>query len=324
MLEGFSGAVTLTAGRLLLAEGVGLEGVRLEIALGEAKVEIRQLEGRALKGRWQGSATLERLPNGAELRGTLSVAGAELAPAAASTRAAGTFEGSVSFSGRGKSPRALFAALQGKGALKFTDASISALWPGAMATAVDAGLNAEGDKISVAIRQALLSSLSGGSLPLPGEVGLEIADGQLRAKNIAGETPEGTAVGSAALDLSALTLASEWRLARKPRVDGERPLPPATLTYRGPITALGRLEPTLSTEALERELAVRKVERDVEELERLRRLDEARRRTDTERLRLQLERAPPPPTAPPPPPPTGPRVLAPQGQGGPRPASPGG
>ena len=46
--------------------------------------------------------------------------------------------------------------------------------------------------------------------------------------------------------------------------------------------------------ALEREIAVRRVEHDVEELERLRRIDETRRREDAERLRRQLEQSPPP------------------------------
>ena len=52
------------------------------------------------------------------------------------------------------------------------------------------------------------------------------------------------------------------------------------------------LEPRIDSEALERELAVRRMERDVEELERLRRLDEARRREEAERQRRQLDLQP--------------------------------
>ena len=55
---------------------------------------------------------------------------------------------------------------------------------------------------------------------------------------------------------------------------------------------MASLEPRINSDALERELAVRRMERDVEELERLRKLDEARRREEAERQRRQLEQAP--------------------------------
>ena len=64
--------------------------------------------------------------------------------------------------------------------------------------------------------------------------------------------------------------------------------------YRGPVAALAALEPRIDSDALERELAVRKMERDVEELERLRRLDEPRRRSEAERQRQQFEQPPVP------------------------------
>jgi hypothetical protein len=91
---------------------------------------------------------------------------------------------------------------------------------------------------------------------------------------------------------------------------GTQPLPGVTVSYRGPFAALGAIEPRVNSEALERELAVRRMERDVEELERLRKLDEARRREEAERQRRQLEQAPLPP---------GPVPVAPA----PRPATPG-
>jgi hypothetical protein len=55
-------------------------------------------------------------------------------------------------------------------------------------------------------------------------------------------------------------------------------------------------------------LSARKIERDVVELERLRRLDEQRRQSETERLRRQFDAAPPvqrplPPSSVPVPPP---------------------
>ena len=114
------------------------------------------------------------------------------------------------------------------------------------------------------------------------------------------------------LDLRTLDFDSEWRLDQKPSAGpADKPaLPAVTVTYRGPIGSLGGLEPRIASEALERELSVRRMERDVEELERLRKLDEARRREEAERQRRQFEQTPVPvPVAP----------AAPQ----PRPATPG-
>ncbi len=137
-------------------------------------------------------------------------------------------------------------------------------------------------------------------MPLPGTVAVEIADGQLRAKPLVVDAAEGRATGTASIDLKTLALDSEWRLEPKAAAPGERAaLPGIVVTYRGPVAVLGSLEPRITSDALERELTVRRMERDVEELERLRRLDEKRRREEAERLRLQLEQTPAPtPVAP--------------------------
>ena len=149
-------------------------------------------------------------------------------------------------------------------------------------------------------QQTLGAGFASGQLQLPGTVKLEIADGQLSIKPLAIDTPEGRARGTASLDLRTLHFESEWRLEQKPT---DKPaLPAVIVVYRGPVGSLGRLEPRIASEALERELAVRRMERDVEELERLRKLDEQRRREEAERQRRQFEQTPVPvPVAPAPP-----------------------
>jgi hypothetical protein len=68
-------------------------------------------------------------------------------------------------------------------------------------------------------------------------------------------------------------------------------LPGVSVVYAGPLASLGSVEPKLQTEALERELSVRKMERYVDELERLRHSDEERARLETDRARaLDAER----------------------------------
>ena len=173
--------------------------------------------------------------------------------------------------------------LQGQGKIEFGEAKLDTLWPGAIPLAVDAGLKAEPDKLA-ASRQARpgLRSVDRQSAARQKAFALELADGQLRVKSFAIDTREGRATGIASLDLKALTFNSQWRLEAKAGVSGAagKQLPAVIVVYSGPVAALGATEPRIDSAALEQELSARKIERDVEELERLRRLDEQRRQTE--------------------------------------------
>ena len=105
-----------------------------------------------------------------------------------------------------------------------------------------------------------------------------------RRRDRPGSQPRGTAN----LDLRSFAFDSEWRMERKranDKIDQKAALPAAIIQYRGPVTALSALEARINTDALERELTARKMEFDLEELERLRQADEARRRSELERQR---------------------------------------
>jgi hypothetical protein len=115
-------------------------------------------------------------------------------------------------------------------------------------------------------------------------------DGQLRSKPIVVDTDQGRASGTANLDLRSFAFDSEWRLERKranDKIDEKAALPAAVIQYRGPVTALSALDARIGTGAIERELTARKMELDLEELERLRQADEVRRRSELERQRQQ-------------------------------------
>ena len=94
------------------------------------------------------------------------------------------------------------------------------------------------------------------------------------------------------VDLRGLVHDSEWRIVANDPVLG-RPWPPVIVNTVGPLQKLGALEPRITADSLERELAVRKMERNVNELERLRRLDEeaaARQRERERQLELESQR----------------------------------
>ncbi len=143
-----------------------------------------------------------------------------------------------------------------------------------------------------------MSGLADGQLPLgPTTIAVEIVDGQLRSKPIIAETDQGRSSGTANLDLRSFAFDSEWRMERKranDKIDQKAALPAAIIQYRGPVTALSALDTRIGTDALERELTARKMELDLEALERLRQADEARRRSELERQREQPQELRPP------------------------------
>jgi large subunit ribosomal protein L24 len=182
------------------------------------------------------------------------------------------------FSGRGLSPRAVVSALRGEGSISFDDARLPGLAPSAVAAAVEAALKAEPGKLAPTLRQTLAAGLGTASLPVgQASFGLDIADGLARSRPLAIEAGQGRASGTARLDLRTLKLDSQWRLeANTPGGDaGAKALPAVVVSYRALIATPGAAELQIDTAALEQELAARKIERDMEELERLRKLNEA-------------------------------------------------
>jgi AsmA family len=295
--DAIEGRVQLSCRRLTLGEGLALDGAQLDIGFGNGRIDVAEISGRGLGGELKAKLQIAKAGAGAEARGSLSFSGTlEALADSKAPRASGPVSGSLDFAGHGPTPRSLVAALQGQGKINFGEARLDALWPGAIPLAADSALRAEPDKMAAAIRRGLAAGLSTGHLPLGQEtLVLELADGHLRVKPFAVDTREGRTNGVASLDLRSLAFDSQWRLEAKSGISGAggKPLPAVTVVYSGPVAALGTIEPRIDSTALEQELSARKIEREVEELERLRRLDEQRRQMESERLRKQFEQQPP-------------------------------
>lgn len=288
VIDAFQGTIKLSARRLTLNDQLVLTSPSLDVAIDGGRIEVKELTGAGLGGNLSALLSIAKAPSGAEVTGSLRFNPDLGAVAAASgggqPRASGPVAFTLDFAGRGNSPRTLISALHGTGTAELGKAKLSVMWPGAVRLAVEAALKVEPERMAATLRQALASGLSAGTVqPGPTALQLEIAEGQLHTKPITVETPEGRATGSAMLDLRTLAFESEWRIeqARADSPPSDKPgLPPVAIVYRGPITALSDVEARITTEALERELSVRRMERDVEELERLRKLDEARRQSE--------------------------------------------
>ena len=298
LVGNIEGQITIGAASAVLSPELGLAQAEARVAFGPSHIELQGLTGAALGGRFTARGTIEGGQSGAAVSLEARMTGAQLAqlaPGGVAARAAsGDANAMLSFTSRGLTPRAIMAAAMGKGDIEIRNGRI----PGIAAEIVDkAALAAiEG---SEAIERAQLEKLILSERPRSqsqiGNVRLpvEITDGAVKIGNLEITQAEATLRNSTTLDLAQLRADSEWQIVSRRQLPGggrspgakREPLPALVLVWTGPLGSISTTEPRLSVDRLERELSIRKMERDAERLEELRRLDEERARLDQERQR---------------------------------------
>ncbi len=297
-LDGVLGEVKVDFARLEISDGLILAPARLEAQLSPGKVEVTKLDGSALGGTLGSALTLEKEAAGVSLRGALRLAGIELGAlkrAEGDRAASGGADIELSFSGQALSPSALVAALEGSGKIELRSARLAGLTPAGVGAATDGVLLGRTPGKGEGLIKALLAGLAQGELEIGSrDIPIAIQDGAARVKSFTVESGKGRTTSEITVDLATFEVDSEWRIELAPvaRNPSRPPLPPLAVVYVGPLGALSSIEPRLTADAFERELAVRRLERDVDELERLRKEDEERTRAEAERQKaLDAERA---------------------------------
>lgn len=318
-LDGIAGTLKAGIRSLSLEPDLAMKDARLELAFAPGKAEVRKLEGAVLGGKAVSAFTIEKQPAGVALTGNLQISISS--KGSAESGADETIEGdvaalAVTFDGRALSPAAMIGAMTGKGQLTLGDVALSGVAPKAVADVADQMLQGKSANVGAALQTALPPALKAAQLKL-GKVTIPvtIADGTMRLDRVRVDTPEGRATFDTMLDLKTFVVDSTWRIEGRgltraapsvpgaaARLPGEASvpapvevkrslLPPVNVVYAGRLADLGTMEPMIETEALERELTVRRMERDVDELERLRKLDQLRAKQERERQdALEAER----------------------------------
>jgi hypothetical protein len=301
-LSGIEGTIALDATEFVVGNGVALRNTRLETAIRQGALDVRLVEAAASGGKASGRFTLAKAPAGVALKGSLRIDGAEIgtAPAvgARPPPVAGRLQVNLDVTGTALTARGLVAALTGTGEVRLSDVVLNHLSPSAISAVSDEVLAAGGTLVPGQLEKLLRERLSADPIALGRRrIGLTVTDGHVRTAPLIAETRSGRISGTTIIDLDSQRIDSEWKLdgatavARK----GGKPhgaLPAVTIVWAGPLARLASIEPQVQFDALERELSVRRMEGEVDELERLRRLDEQRARQETERQRLlETERA---------------------------------
>jgi len=307
LLDQVDGQISLAAVSLLLEPGLTVGNAEVDVQLAPDAVKVTRLYGDAVGGKLNAELNVGRAPAGISLDGKLRIdVGSNTASASAKADppAGDAVAFNVNFSSRALSPAAIIAAATGKGELTVSDATLNGNSPVAVSAVARAALTGQGPSSGNQLSEAVKAAIKDGAVQLGKlSVPVEISDGALKLGKVQIDMSEGRSTFQTAVELTTMKIDSEWQIA--PKLDKglaanpERALlPPVTVVYTGKLNAFDTLEPQVSTASLERELVVRKLELDVGELERLRKVDEERARQeavrrkadDEERARLEAER----------------------------------
>ena len=308
LLDSVTGTIKLTFNRLSIAESLVVRQAQAVVRAEADSLTLQVTDALALGGSLEADLTLAKAPAGAVAKGSLALAQVDVSRLAmasdgyrsGATRAFGSGRADLkmNFEGRGLTPRGATSVATGTGTLELEEVALVGLSPTGVRYAAEAALATE-QYSSEQLRRLLDEAASRGRLELGSrDVPLRISDGAIQFDRIDLDQKQGRSTVSMTADLSSLSLDSEWQVEMKNRKAG-RTWPPVSVTYVGPLAKLGTLEARVVPDALERELSVRKMERNVDELERLRRLDEdagarqreRRRQLELESQRIEAERA---------------------------------
>ncbi len=278
--------VVVRAGQLLMPATTVVTEAQFTYVLRRGGIELNAFQGRALGGAVAGTAKLSPSAKGAAVAATVVGTGLRLE----SFGATGTADADLDLTGEGTSPTALVGTLAGRGTLAFAAAQVRELSPASLQTAIDAALKAPPDKVAATLRAALAADAARVPVALgPRKIAIKVFDGVAQGGPMSMATPAGKVTAQGALELATFALSGTWRVetaippfatATAAEPAAPIPLPPVVQRFQIRPQDLGVARktprPAVEVDALERELAVRKVERDLAELERLRRLDEER------------------------------------------------
>jgi uncharacterized protein involved in outer membrane biogenesis len=280
--------ITLATPRLEIDSAAALQDVTLTATLGPGKVALTNLTASVLDGKVTGAFDLVPGPVDVGFNGRLEFKDVDLGSVASGAQAAkGTASARLSLESRGLSPRSLLQSARGKGDVELKGAALPGLDPAAIQRAAQSFLATEGVPAEGQLETLVRTSLARGTLNVGTRtIPLEVSAGVLKIGQLRVEAPEAILTNRTTLDLGAVRADSEWRAEPKTRDVGTKrrdPLPPVSIVWSGSAWDLARREARIEAEDLSRELTVRLMERDVEELERLRRLDEQRAREEAQR-----------------------------------------
>jgi hypothetical protein len=266
-----NGSIELAADRMEIAAPLAMAKARLKVEMEPSRISVTRIQGELLGGEVRASGALSWKDGRVELKGKTSLARINLASLGRDELAPlveGRASASLEFSGEGLSPRGLVSVLSGRGRLSVVPGRVNRLSPSAIEKVAVGALDNPNPPNQAAFEARLSDEIRTGGFrfrALKTTIGLE--RGTMSVSNAIFRSRGQSVRLTADLDLSSLVFDSEWRLVA--RAGRAAPWPPVVVGFAGPLAELASLEPRLLADDLYRMVALKKMERDVERLERL-------------------------------------------------------
>lgn len=315
-LANLQGNIKVRFDRLMMTDSMAAGPGALTLALQSDKVVVKDLVAKAGGGDLSGNFALEKANGGTAFETRLRIEGFDLANVSRSASGRAGFE--MTATGRAQSPSALIGAMTGSGEIRIDNMQIPGPSVAAVRSVADSALLGTIANEPEPLQQALGTAIAGSIVDLGTRTAaLTIGEGTAKIEPMMVENAQGKLNVVTSIDLLALGVDSVWKVAptlSPLALQGEAPegwspsrskgpLPDVAVEYRGRLDDLANLTTAIGIGDMQRELTVRQMERNVEELERIRKLDEQRAAERAARSGAKagpaVEVAPSPESAPP-------------------------
>lgn len=289
---------------LVVNEGLATGDGTMSVSLSPGKMMVSDLKAVAAGGQLTGQGSLEKVENGVAYASALRLDQAQLASINSGGKGSGTFE--LHTEARAQSPAGLIAVMTGSGTAALSGAELTGPSPTAVANVVDDVLAGNVQNDAPTIASALVTEVGSSEMVLGDRnLAITIADGALTIGGLDVRNAVGAMEGTVSADLATLGMSASFQLSsaappplasatpatKRGPAAGNPPLPPAIVLYSGQLGHLAAMTVNADVGDLQRELTVRQMERNVEELEQARRADEERARLQKDMERKRKEAA---------------------------------
>lgn len=274
LLDGADGSLTLEAERLQLTTGLVLDQAKMQADLSEGNINVSVLDGGLYGGSFSASGKLITRGGGMALEAKGTVKGLRLDRVTKTTAGGALVEAptdiSITLNGEGLTPRGLASGLSGIGKLELGAGKINGFSLGAAHDAASSANSkkSEGDVDEAELGRRVVENLKNSEMSFsPINAPFKVSNGVVEFDKIALSDADGRVTVASYLQLSTLELDSEWALQSAENTGGAKPR--VSLIFSGALKDVGKIQPKIDTTGLARYVTIRKMEKDVERLEKL-------------------------------------------------------
>jgi len=241
-----TGEIAVATDDFAITDSFNVSGGTLAFNFQPNRLSVDLAGGQAVGGSLSGGLSMHNVGGNARLTGRVALEDAALDQLlwrrGGRTVASGVIDLSGEFEAAGRSPAALASSLTGGGAVAVRDGVVRHMNPQAARLVIRASdLGQEFTENE--LRHAFTEQIDGGSFAFDqAEGAFAIAAGVVRLKSLAVDGDDMDASGDAAIDLTKLTIDSDWTVTFDPGDDGvEGTVPQVGIVFRGPLGAPERI-----------------------------------------------------------------------------------